>query len=103
MRLHRRIRELRPGTSVHFAPPQREFRMRHVRHPLPVTLDVCFPRRHSRHVDGKLRLAIQADQIEAALLPDYEEFFSVHAWRRIAEHERSDRQLRWFSGALLKE
>src|SRR5271155_2201224 len=103
MRLHRPIRELRPGTSVHFASPQREFRMRYVRHPLAVMLDVGFPGRYSRHVDGKLRLAIQTDQIEPALLPDYEQFLSIHAWCRIAEHERSYRQLRRFSGGLVKE
>ena len=47
--------------------------MRHVRDPLTVPRDVSLAGRHSRQINGKLlRLAIQADQIEAALLADYE-------------------------------
>ena len=49
-----------------------------------------------------LRRARQAHQIEAPLLTDYEQAFSIRARRRIAEHKRSHSKLRRFGAGLAK-
>src|ERR1700740_2864018 len=104
MRLHRRICELRPRTSIWFDPPQREFRMRHVSDPLAAALEIGLSRRHSWKVNGELpRLAVQTDQIKPALLPNHEELLPIRTRRRIAEHERTHRALRRFRAGLAKK
>src|SRR6266550_3139103 len=94
MRLHGRIRELDPGTSVQLASPQNKVWMRHVGDPLAFGLEVGFSRRNSRQVNGELlRFAVQADQIDPALLSNHKQFLSIHARSGIAEQERPHGQL----------
>src|SRR6266851_519706 len=104
MSLHRRVSELGTRTSVPFAPPQREFGMRHVGDPLAVGQNIGLARRQSGEVDGELlRLAIQADQIEPPLLADHEQFLSIAARSRITEQERPHRHLRRLSASFAKK
>src|SRR4029077_1655314 len=104
MRLHWRIGELDPGTSVRFAPPQREVRVRHVSDPLAIGLDFRFAGRDARKVNGELlRLAIQADQIEAALLADHEKLLAIRARGGITEHKRAHGELRRTGISLAKK
>ena len=48
--------------------------------PLAIALEVGLARRNAGKIDGKLlRLAVQAHQIEAALLADHEQLLSIRA------------------------
>src|SRR6185369_17115677 len=92
--LHGGVGELNPGTSVGLAPPQSEVGVGDVSDPLAVTLEVGLARRNAGKVNRKLlRLAVQAHQIEATLLADYEQLLTIRAGSGIAEQERSHGQL----------
>src|SRR5437667_6520710 len=78
--------------------------MGNVGNPLAIARDFGFARRHPGEQDGKLlRLAIQADQIEAALLADHEKLLSIKARDWIAEHQRPYRKLGRLSAGFMKQ
>src|SRR6202050_948949 len=58
-----------------------------------ITLDISLARRHPGKIDGELRLPIQFNQVEAALLTDHKQLLSTRARCRITEHERPHGEL----------
>src|SRR5208282_376017 len=78
--------------------------MSNVGHPFAIAQEIGLARGHPRKQDGELgRLAVQADQIEAALLTDHEQLFAIRTWGWITEHQRAYCQLRGFRARLAKQ